>query len=320
MAAAKKGLGRGFESLIPTDLSDAFNDDGVYDPTATEDKKVSTEQTLPLTKLRANAEQPRRAFDEEALQELAASIKEHGLIQPIVVTPRNGDSSTGADTGTVYEIVAGERRYRASKLAGLTEVPVIIRTLSAQNQLEISLIENIQRRDLNSIETATAYAKLRDQFNLTNEQIAQRVHKSPSAVNNTMRLLKLPKAVVALVADGTLKEGQVRPLIGLSEPDITAVLPRLVKDEWSARKVEQYVVTLKERLAAGQNGTDTTTGADTATDSLLRDSEPYGAVTTHLRERLGSNVSIRTNSKGAGKIVIPFKDKDDFERIQQQLK
>ena len=300
--AVKKGLGRGFESLIPTDLGDAFNDEGVYDPTAHEDKKVSKELSLPLAKLRANADQPRRSFDEEALRELADSIKEHGLIQPIVVTPK----------GNVYEIVAGERRFRASKLAGLSEVPVIIRTLSAQNQLEISLIENIQRRDLNSIETATAYAKLRDQFNLTNEQIAARVHKSASAVNNTMRLLKLPSQVVALIANGTLREGQVRPLIGLDEAAITAILPRIIEQEWSARKVEQYVVTLKQQAQPGNESNKQTTTNNTG--------EPYEAIATRLRERFGSSkLSIRTNSKGAGKIVIPFKSEADFKRIQQLL-
>ena len=300
--AVKKGLGRGFESLIPTDLGDAFNDEGVYDPTAHEDKKVSKELSLPLAKLRANADQPRRSFDEEALRELADSIKEHGLIQPIVVTPK----------GNVYEIVAGERRFRASKLAGLSEVPVIIRTLSAQNQLEISLIENIQRRDLNSIETATAYAKLRDQFNLTNEQIAARVHKSASAVNNTMRLLKLPSQVVALIANGTLREGQVRPLIGLDEATITAILPRIIEQEWSARKVEQYVVTLKQQAQPGDKSNEQTTTNNTG--------EPYEAIVAHLRERFGSSkLSIRTNSKGAGKIVIPFKREAAFKRIQQLL-
>lgn len=307
-AAAKKGLGRGFASLIPTDLSDAFDDDGIYDPTAAEDKKVSSQQTLPLARLRANADQPRRSFDDEALRELADSIKEHGLIQPIVVTPK----------GDAYEIVAGERRYRASKLAGLTEVPVIIRTLSAQNQLELSLIENIQRRDLNSIETATAYAKLRDQFNLTNEHIAQRVHKSASAVNNTMRLLKLPAKVIAAIAEGAITEGQARPLIGLDADAITAVLPRLVAEEWSARKVEQYVVLVKQRqAAAGQPGHRNAASSETA--EATHTDEPYSKVATTLGSRFSSKVSIRTNSKGAGKIVIPFKNGDDFERIQQIL-
>lgn len=298
MSAAKKGLGRGFESLIPVDLiDDSFDPNSVYDPTARQDEKVSQEKTLPVARLVANPDQPRRYFDEEALAELAASVKEHGLIQPILVTPKGDD----------YEIVAGERRYRASVLAGLEEVPVIIRSMTDQNQLEISLIENIQRRDLNSIETATAYAKLRDQFNLTNDQIAKRVHKSSSAVINTMRLLKLPKEVVALIAEGQLSEGQVRPLIGQDPDLIVKTIPRIIAEEWSARKVEQYVVNLKK-------------GEQEATPVAKNPLESKNeAAMESLRTRLNSKVSIRTNAKGAGKIVIDFKNQEDLNRIQNLL-
>jgi len=297
--ATKKGLGRGFESLIPVDLiDDSFDPNSAYDPTAQQDEQMSQEKTLPLAKLSANPDQPRRHFEQEALEELAASIQEHGLIQPIVVTPKDG----------VYEIVAGERRFRASKIAGLEEVPVIVRSMTDQNQLEVSLIENIQRRDLNSIETATAYAKLRDQFNLTNDQIAQRVHKSPSSVINTMRLLKLPKEVVALIAEGQLTEGQARPLIGQEADVIVKLIPRIIAEEWSARKVEQYVVNLKK-------GNDST--ATSASAAVFETT--HEAAIEALRARLNSQVAIRTNSKGAGKIVIAFKDADDLARIQSLL-
>ncbi len=297
MSAAKKGLGRGFESLIPTDLiDDSFDPNSVYDPTAQQDEKVSQIKTLPISKLRANPDQPRRHFDEEALEELSASVKEYGLIQPIVVTPKDD----------VYEIVAGERRYRASKLAGIEEVPVIIRSLTDQNQLEISLIENIQRRDLNSIETATAYAKLRDQFNLSNDQIAQRVHKSQSAVINTMRLLKLPKEVVALIAEGQLSQGQARPLIGQDPNLIVKIVPRIIAEEWSARKVEQYVVNLKKGEGAG----------DKKKPAVELQHE---AAIEALRTRLEAKVNIRTNAKGAGKIVINFANQEDLDRIQKLL-
>lgn len=301
MSAAKKGLGRGFDSLIPTDLiDDSFDPNSIYDPTAKQDEKVSQEKTLPLSKLQANPDQPRRHFDTEALEELAASIKEHGIIQPIVVVPK----------GESFEIVAGERRFRASKLAGLTDVPVIIRTLSAQNQLEISLIENIQRRDLNSIETATSYAKLRDQFNLTNDQIAQRVHKSPSAVINTMRLLKLPSEVIALIAEGKLTEGQARPLIGQDEAVIASILKKIIAEEWSARKIEQYVVGLKNDQAKQLDGTSMTPRLEPQQEALIES----------LKSRLNvKNIDIRTNSKGAGKLVISFKSQEDFDRIQKLL-
>lgn len=295
--SAKKGLGRGFESLIPTDLiDDSFDPNSVYDPTAQQDEKVSQEKTLPLSRLRANPDQPRRHFDQEALEELAASIKEHGVIQPIVVTPK----------GDEYEIVAGERRFRASQLAGLKEVPVIIRSMSDQNQLEVSLIENIQRRDLNSIETATAYAKLRDQFNLTNDQIAQRVHKSPSSVINTMRLLKLPKEVVALIAEGQLSEGQARPLIGQDPNLIVKIVPRIIAEEWSARKVEQYVVNLKN-------------GGEAESKEKVNAESQHEAITEALQARLNTKITIRTNAKGAGKIVITFKNEDELQRIQELL-
>lgn len=298
MAAAQKGLGRGFESLIPTDLiDDSFNPNAAYDPTAAQDEKVSEQATLPLESIHANTEQPRKNFDQEAIEELAASIKEHGVLQPIIVV-RHGDG---------YQIVAGERRYRASRLAGLKEVPVIIRTMNAQNQLEVSLIENIQRRDLNTIETATAYVKLRDQFNLTNEQISERVHKSIPAVINTMRLLKLPKEVVALIAEGQLTEGQARPLIGQDPNIIVKVIPRIIAEGWSVRRVEQYIVDMKKSTKEG------------ASPSAGVAPAQHEAAIEALRARLNTKVDIRTNTKGAGKIVIDFKNQEELERIQDLL-
>ncbi len=296
--AAKKGLGRGFESLIPTDLiDDSFNPNAVYDPTAAQDEKVSQLSTLSLESIHPNADQPRKQFDQEAIEELAASVKEHGVLQPIIVV-RHGDG---------YQIVAGERRYRASRLAGLKEVPVIIRTMTAQNQLEVSLIENIQRRDLNTIETATAYAKLRDQFNMTNDQIAERVHKSVPAVINTMRLLKLPKEVVALIAEGQLTEGQARPLIGQDPNIIVKVIPRIIAEGWSARKVEQYIVDVKKSSKEG--GEPANDGAPAQHEAAIE----------ALRNRLNAKVDIRTNTKGAGKIVIDFKNEEELERLKGLL-
>lgn len=298
MSAAKKGLGRGFESLIPTDLiDDSFNPNSVFDPTAQQDQKVSTQKTLPVEKIKANPDQPRRNFDQEALEELAASIKEYGVVQPIIVTPK----------GQHYEIVAGERRFRASQIAGIEEIPVIIRSMTDQTQLEISLIENIQRRDLNTIETATAYAKLRDQFNLSNEEIANRVHKSVPAVINTMRLLKLPTEVIALVAEGQLSEGQVRPLIGQPADIIMKLVPRIISEEWTARKVEQYMVNLKKSKKGNKKS------------SASEVEHSHEAQIEALKKRLNTKVTIRTNNKGAGNIVIAFKDSKEFDRIQKLL-
>lgn len=289
MSAAKKGLGRGFDTLIPTDLID-----DTFDPTALEDRRVSQLRFLPIEKIQADPDQPRKTFDQEALEELTASVKEHGILQPIIVVQK----------GEKYQVVAGERRYRAATRAGLKEMPAIIRTLTDQNKLELSLIENLQRHDLNVVETATAYVKLREQFGLTNDQIGERVHKSPSAVNNTMRLLKLPKEVLQHVADGTLSEGQARPLISRDEAFVLEILPRIVAEQWSARKVEQYVVNAKQ--SSGQ-----ARASNTSHDEALT---PH---TEQLKSRLHTDVAIRMNAKGAGKIVISFKDKAEFERLQQ---
>lgn len=293
MSAAKHGLGRGFESLIPTDLLD-----DAFDPTAKQDEAVSELKSLPISQVHANPDQPRRTFDEDALAELTASVREHGVLQPIIVTK---------DTNG-YQIVAGERRFRAATKAGLDKIPALVRTMSDQNQLEVSLIENIQRRDLNAIETATAYAKLRDQFNLTNEQIGQRVHKSPSAVQNTARLLKLPKNVRELVAAGKLTEGQVRPLIAWDEEFINQVIPRIMAEDWSARKVEQYAVNAKKLRDQP---------AEAKTTQVTESQHEQKVVS--LRQRLNTGVNIRVNAKGAGKIIIDFKNDEDLERLQKLL-
>lgn len=292
--AQKKGLGRGFESLIPVDLLDDS-----FDPTKKIDEKVSELRTLNISDVTADPDQPRRTFDQEALNELADSVREHGVLQPIIVTK----------VGSGYQIVAGERRYRASKLAGLTTIPALVRTLTNQNKLELSLIENLQRRDLNTIETATAYQKLRDQFNLTNEAIGKRVNKSQSAVQNTMRLLKLPKNVREAIAEGKLTEGQARPLVSWDEAFINEVVPRIIAEEWSARKVEQYVVNARN----GGKSEPKTIRTVSETESR------HEAKIATLKTRLRTDVNIRVNNKGAGTIVIKFTDEKDLDRLQKLL-
>jgi len=229
------GLGRGFESLIPTDLVDEE-----FDPTALEDKKESQLKELKVSEIVRDEEQPRREFSEEALEALAASIKEHGVLQPIVVTKEEGK----------YKIVAGERRWRASKIAGLDKIPAIIRTLDSQNRLELSIIENAQREDLNPLELATAYAKLANQFNLSAEDIAAKVGKSEQTINNTMRLLTLPDEAKQIMVKEKLTEGVMRPLVSRDEATIKKVLPRIVKEGWTARKVERYFATTKQKSSA----------------------------------------------------------------------
>lgn len=290
----KKGLGRGFDSLIPTELLDES-----FDPTAAQDDRVSELRHIKLSEIFADPDQPRRSFDEAALEELAASIAEHGILQPIVVTPHKGG----------YQIVAGERRYRAAKIAGLDKLPALVRTLTDQHKLELSLIENLQRRDLNPLETATAYLKLRDQFNLTLDEIGQRVGgKSVSTISNTLRLLRLPESVREALLDGRLREGQARPLVNLDEKVINELLPRILAEEWSARKIEQFIVQLKKAAASPIENERKKVAA-----------MPYQDETQRFVKRLSTDVSVKTNAKGAGQIVIRFKSDHDFQRIKKLL-
>lgn len=229
-----KGLGRGFESLIPTDLVDEE-----FDPTALEDKDSKLKE-LKISEIVRDEDQPRREFDQAALNALASSIKEHGVLQPIVVTKEDGK----------YKIVAGERRWRAAKIAGLIKIPAIIRTLDSQNRLELSIIENAQREDLNPLELATAYAKLSSQFNLSNKDIAAKVGKSEQTIHNTMRLLSLPEKAKKIMIKEKLTEGVMRSLVSRDEATIMKVLPRIAKEGWTARKVERYFAETKPKSSA----------------------------------------------------------------------
>lgn len=230
-----KGLGRSFESLIPTELIDEE-----FDPTASEDKKTSQLKELKLDEIIRDEEQPRREFDQAAIEALAASIKEHGVLQPIVVTEEEGK----------YKIVAGERRWRAAKIAGLKSIPAIIRTLDSQNRLELSIIENAQREDLNAIELATAYAKLQNQFNLSAEDIAAKVGKSEQTVHNTLRLLTLPEDAKKFMVKEHLTEGVMRPLVSRDEATIKKLLPKIAEEGWTARQVERYFAVNKKKSSA----------------------------------------------------------------------
>lgn len=290
----KKGLGRSFDSLIPTELLDES-----FDPTAQQDSQVSDLRHIKVAEIAPDPNQPRRHFDELSLSELSESIKEHGVLQPIVVTPHKGG----------YSIVAGERRWRAASMAGIDKIPALVRTLTDQHRLELSLIENLQRRDLNILETATAYLKLRDQFNLTLEQIGKSVGgKSISTISNTLRLLRLPDSVKLALADGRLSEGQARPLVNIDQAVIKEILPRILKEEWSARRVEQFIVQLKK------------TGVVASKENLTNVAAvPYKKEVEQLKKRFNTNVVVKTNAKGAGQIVIRFKSDDDFKRLQQLL-
>ncbi len=274
----KHGLGRGFESLIPTD---SFDEE--FDLTAGEDEKVSKLTELSLDDIIRDEEQPRRDFGGEALQALASSIKEHGVLQPIVVTKEEGK----------YKIVAGERRWRAAKLIGLEKIPAIIRTLDAQNRLEISIIENAQREDLNAMELATAYAKLKAQFNLSAKEIADRVGKSESSIVNTLRLLNLPEFAKKTMVKEKLSEGVMRPLVRADKEMIEEVLPKIVEEGWTARKVERYMSEHKKKsstVAIKEN-------------IYIKEEDAIGA-------KLGAKVRVRGRS-----VTIACKTDEDLKRI-----
>ena len=289
---AGRGLGRGFDSLIPTNVLDE-----AFDVTSTEDKAVSELRTVPVGSITPNPHQPRRLFEPDALQELANSIKEHGILQPIVVT----ESGEGK-----FELVAGERRWRASQMAGMTEVPALVRTYTDQHKLELALIENLNREDLNPLEIATAYLKLQQQFNMTLEEIGKRAGgKAVSTVSNSLRLLSLPENAKTALIRGEISEGHARQIVAIQEPEVQQeLLDLIMKNGWSVRKAEQFVIGYKEGTKNRE-----TAAAKTRTET---------PATQQLAKRLGAKVAIRNMAHG-GRLIIEFKSDDDLDRITKLL-
>ncbi len=292
--ANKRGLGRGFDSLIPTDVLDE-----AFDPTAGVDEKISELRQIAITEIHPNPDQPRKHFDEEALQALAKSIGEHGILQPIIVTP---DKNGG------YEIVAGERRWRASQIAKLAKIPALVRTLSGQHKLELSLIENLQRADLNVLETATAYLKLKTQFNLTYDEMADRVGRGHgSTVSNIMRLLQLPDFAKKALANGDITEGHARQVLSLaSDAAAQENLVKMIVDEgWSVRTTEQYVIGFKKGEGNSAKKSEGKKAVQTETK-----------FTKSFAKKIGLPVTQKTTAHG-GQIIIRFKDDDELGRIEE---
>ncbi|MCR4629492.1 MAG: ParB/RepB/Spo0J family partition protein [Clostridium sp.] len=259
-------------------------------------------QKVSLALIDANSEQPRKKFNEEELAELAASIRTYGVLQPLIVTKKNER----------YEIIAGERRYRASKLAGLREVPVIVRDYSRQEMMEVSLIENIQRSDLNAIEEAKAYHTLITDFGLTQEEISTRVSKSRVAVTNSMRLLKLDEKVQNMLVDGKLTAGHARALLGLTDREQqAAVAEKIAAKELSVRETEQLVKKL------------TQPEPDTKKEPAEKENDKLGIFYRELEDRLkeamGTKVQIRRKEQGRGRIEIEYYSADELERISEML-
>lgn len=303
--APKRGLGRGLSNLIPTD-------DTTEDVTTKTSKQTKTgtvtkteivkkvEQTLNINRIEPNKNQPRKEFNEDALQELADSIKQFGVIEPLVVVKRKG----------YYELIAGERRWRAARLAGLKEVPVVIKDYDDQQIVEIALIENIQREDLNPIEEAHAYERLIQEFNLTQDEVAERVSKSRTTVTNALRLLKLTEKVQQMLIDDMLSTGHVRALITIADPQLQYETAMYIFDKkLSVRETESYVKKLLNKKPK-----EKTSEKEDPELSFL-----YKSIENRLKESLGTKTTIKAKTKDSGKIEIEYYSQEDLERITQLL-
>jgi ParB family transcriptional regulator, chromosome partitioning protein len=278
-----KRLGRGLDALIPS-----LN--------VNEDDKVIE---IPISQLRANPYQPRKTFNEESIQELASSIKEHGVIQPIIVrTVLKG-----------YEIIAGERRFRASQLCGKETIPAVVRKFSDQQVMEIALIENVQREDLNAIEQAIAYQALIDQFQLTQEELSVKVGKSRSHIANFLRLLQLPEDIKQHVSRGTISMGHARAIAGVKDDkkkmELTAIT---ISQQWSVRELEEAIQKLDEQKEKE------------SAKPKSRKKDPYmDEVEENLRSIFRTTVKIKAQQQNKGKIELSYYSKDDLERILELL-
>ncbi len=313
MAVRKKGLGRGVDALIPSSKPKKDNkskDDSNVKIVEKEvikevpvekevikevikEVKVPADTMLPISDIEPNRDQPRKFFDQEALEELADSISQYGLIQPIVVQKEND----------YYKIIAGERRWRAAKLAGIKEVPVVVKNMGKQEASEVALIENLQRKDLNPIEEARAYKSLIDEYNLKQEEVASRLSKSRSAITNTLRLLNLTDKVQNMVIEGQISNGHARALLALELPEIQERAAKsVVEKNMSVRETEEYVKSIlhpkqKKLPLPKQNDAE-----------VVR-------LTEKLKNILGTKVSINHKKDGKGKIEIDYYSTDEFERL-----
>jgi len=327
---AKKGLGRGLDLLIPKTekIKETITEDEpvVSHETSVEAEKVETREktdsvkhnvsqasqadagsgkeenivTLKLSRVEPNRDQPRKTFDEESLEELSQSIKQYGVIQPIVVC-KNGD---------YYEIIAGERRWRAAKKAGLTEIPVVIRDYQEKEKAEVSLIENIQRENLNPIEEAAAYKQLIDEYNLTQESLAARVSKSRTAIANTMRLLKLDEKVQQMVIDGKITGGHARALLAIEAPgEQIKAAEKIIHNNLNVRQTEEMVkeIIRPDKPSSGRKKTKKNAGTE------------YKELEKRMTEVLGTKVKIQQKEKGGGKIEVHYFSEEDLDRIYTSI-
>lgn len=292
MAAKRMGLGKGLDSLIPDNKS--------AKTPKTENKKAeetaelkSGEQMMKINMVEPNRDQPRRNFEEDALLELADSIKQYGVLQPLIVRKRND----------YYEIIAGERRWRAAKMAGVKEVPVIIKEYNEQEILEIALIENIQRENLNPIEEAMAFKKLLEEFNLKQDEVAERVSKSRTAVTNSMRLLKLDQRVQQMIIDDMISTGHARALLAIDDPEQQYALANKIFDEkLSVRETEKLIKEIKNPKKPKEK-------------KIVENAFIYEDIEDKMKQVLGTKVHVASKGKGKGKIEIEYYSDKELERM-----
>lgn len=288
MATKKMGLGKGLDAMIgpkPTKKATVKKED---------ENVVKTGETLlKINEVEPNKKQPRKFFNEEALKELSESIKQHGIVQPLVVAKKED----------YYEIIAGERRWRAAKLAGLKEVPAVIKDYSPQEIMEVALIENIQREDLNPVEEARAYQNLIKEYNLKQEELAERVSKSRSAITNSLRLLKLSDDVLDLLMEEAISSGHARALLALEDPEQQlSVAEKIVNEKLSVRDIEKLVKSINNPVKK-------------APKKALENDFIYRDLEEKLKRTVGTKVKINRKSENAGKIEIEYYSQDELEKI-----
>ena len=293
MAVKKSGLGKGLDSLIPASAAKKQTVNHSPEKRQKEEEKKEGEFFVKISKVEPNREQPRKSFDEDALQELADSIKQFGILQPLIVKKKD----------EYYEIVAGERRWRAAKIAGLKEVPVILKEFNELEIVEISLIENIQRENLNPIEEAVAFKRLMEDFSLKQDEIAERVSKSRTAVTNSMRLLKLDKRVQQMVVDEMISTGHARALLSLENDELQYTVAQKIFDEkLSVRETEKLVKSIlnpKKQKKILEEGEDLV----------------YRNLEEKIKSIVGTKVLIQRKGKNKGKIEIEYYSMEELERL-----
>ena len=297
MAVKKKGLGKGLDSLIPDNKPAKKNKETVQKVEEKKEEMKDGVQMMKISMIEPNREQPRKKFEEDALLELADSIKLHGVLQPLLVRKIKD----------YYEIIAGERRWRAAKLAGIKEVPVIVKEYSEQEIVEIRLIENIQRENLNPIEEAMAYKRLLKEFNLKQDEVAERVSKSRTAVTNSMRLLKLNERVQQMIIDDMISTGHARALLAIEDEEQQYMLANKIFDEkLSVRETEKLVKALKNPKKEEKK-------------PEVENQFVYANLEEQMKSLIGTKVSVHAKANGKGKIEIEYYSPDDLERIYELL-